>query len=272
MIMHTVQTDPLSFLQQESDETYNSKRSQYLSSHALAEFRRNPLLFRKKELGLVANDDRHCFAVGRAIHCRVLEGADAFAQRYIVGGPINPKTGRPFGTETKAHAEWAAQQSKPVVSEETSVLCDRIDQAVQEHEHARSLLSVGVPEGVVRTKHRGVPCQARFDWVHPDRGVIDLKTVDDLSWFEVEARNFGYAHQLAFYRSLLQEVALSVVDVFIIAAEKREPYRVGVWRISSQVLDSAARDNIAAIDQLKLCRQNNRWVSGYEDVRTYDYI
>jgi hypothetical protein len=270
--MITTPSDPLSFLQIEPDEVYNLKRAQYLSSHRLAEFRRNPLLFRKKELGLVSDEDRPCFAVGRAIHCRVLEGPEAFAQRYIVGGPINPKTGRPFGPDTKAHTEWAALQNKPVVAEEIAALSDRVALAIREHPHASALLSAGVAEGVVRTTFLNVACQARLDWLNPDRGLIDLKTVDDLTWFEIEARNFGYAHQLAFYRTLVREVTGASVDVSLIAVEKREPYRVGVWNVSTQVLDMAARENAMAIERLKACRQNRQWPTGYEAVRIFDSI
>jgi len=256
----------------EPESAYAARRKDHLSSHALADFRRNPLLFRKKELGLLPDDDRPAFVIGRAVHCRVLEGKALFAERYAVGGPINPKTNRPFGPDTKAFAEWAATQSRPVISEDTASLCEQLTSAVHAHEEALALLADGQPEGVIRTVISGMPAQARLDWVNPTRGLIDLKTIDNLDWFETEARSFGYAHQMAFYRALIAAVSGEYVPVHLIAVEKREPYRVGVWRLSDGVLNAATRDNVAAIERLGACRRDDHWPTGYEQIRLLDSV
>lgn len=256
----------------EPESTYAARRKDHLSSHALADFRRNPLLFHKKELGLLPDDDRPAFVVGRAVHCRVLEGKDVFTERYAVGGPINPKTNRPFGPDTKAFAEWAVTQSRPVISEDTAHLCEQLTSAVHAHEEALALLAEGQAEGVIRTVISGMPAQARLDWFNPTRGLIDLKTIDNLDWFETEARSFGYAHQMAFYRALIAAVSGEYVPVHLIAVEKREPYRVGVWRLSDGVLNAAARDNVAAIERLGACRREDHWPTGYEQIRLLDYV
>jgi len=256
----------------EPDATYAARRKDHLTSHALADFRRNPLLFRKKEQGLIGDDDRPVFVVGRAVHCRVLEGKEAFDQRYAVGGPVNPKTGRPFGSDTKAFAEWAAVQGRPVVSEDTAALCEQLTTAVHAHEEALALLADGQPEGVIRTVISGMPVQSRLDWLNPTRGLIDLKTIDNLDWFETEARSFGYAHQMAFYRALIAAVSGEYVPVHLIAVEKREPFRVGVWRISDGVLSAAARDNTLAMERLGACRRDDHWPTGYEQIRTFEYV
>jgi hypothetical protein len=262
----------LNILIREPEAVYASHRADHLSSHALAEFRKNPLLYRKKQLGLVADEERSAYQIGRAIHCRVLEGAEEFARRYAVGGPINPKTGKCYGADTKAFSEWASAIGKPVVSDEIAALCERMAMAVREHAEAAALLADGQPEGVVRATYGGEPCQIRIDWTNPDRGIIDLKSIDNLDWFEVQARSFGYAHQLAFYRAIVAAVTGVKPEVHVIAVEKQEPYRVGVWRFSDQVLDAAARENLAAIARLKICRDQDRWPTGYEQIRTFDYL
>jgi hypothetical protein len=256
----------------EPEPTYAAKRADHLSSHALGEFRKNPRLFRDKELGLIHEPERAAFLIGRAVHCRVLEGVDEFAGRFAVGGPVNPKTGKPYGQDTKAYAQWASTIGKPTISQDTANLCEQLAGAVDAHDEARNLLAVGQAEGVVRTQFCGLPCQGRLDWVHPELGLVDLKTIDDLDWFEHQARTFGYGHQLAFYRDLLAAVSGATVQVHVIAAEKKPSHRVGVWRFSEQVLDQASRDNRAAIDRLKICRQQDRWPTGYEQTRTFDYL
>ena len=265
-------TNLLDALTVEPETIYAARRKDCLSSHALAEFRKNPQLYRKKQLGLVADEDRPAFVVGRAVHCRVLEGAEEFARRFATGGPINPKTGRSFGQDSKAYQEWAAALGKPAVSEDVAALCEDLALAVDNHAEASALLAEGQAEGVVRTEYGGMPCQIRIDWTHPERGIIDLKTIDDLDWFEVQARSFGYAHQLAFYRAILAAVTGVKAEVHVIAVEKKEPFRVGVWRFSEQVLDVAARENLAAIERLKICRAQDRWLTGYEQPRTFDYL
>jgi hypothetical protein len=259
-------------LTNEPEAVYAARRADCLSSHALAEFRKNPLLYRRKQLGLVHEEERAAFIVGRAAHCRVLEGDEEFRRRFAIGGPINPKTGKPFGQDTKAYAEWAATIGKPAINQDTADLCERLALAVHEHAEAAALLAEGQPEGVVRSEYGGLTSQIRIDWTHPERGIIDLKTVDDLDWLEMQARSFGYGHQLAFYRAILGAVAGRKPDVHIIAVEKKEPYRVGVWRFADQVLDAAARENLAAIERLQICRAQDRWPTGYEQIRTFDYL
>lgn len=256
----------------EPEEVYAAARRDHLSSHALSEFRRNPRLYRHKQLGLVQDEERAAFVIGRAAHCRVLEGDDELRRRFAIGGPVNPKTGKPYGSDTKAYAEWAATIGKPAISQEVADLCERLAIAVGEHAEAAALIAEGQAEGVVRTDYAGLSSQIRIDWTHPERGIVDLKTIDNLDWFEVQARNFSYAHQLAFYRDILAAVAGRVPTVHVIAVEKQEPYRVGVWRFTDQVLDAAARENLAAIHRLKHCRATDLWPTGYESVRTFDYL
>lgn len=256
----------------EPEATYAAHRKDHLSSHALTEFRKNPRLYRNKQLGLIVEEERAAFVVGRAAHCRVLEGEAEFLRRYAIGGPINPKTGKSFGQDTKAYAEWAAAIGKPAISQDTADLCDRLTRAVREHDVATSLIAEGQGEGVVRTEFAGLPSQIRIDWTHPERGIVDLKTIDDLDYFELQARSFGYAHQLAFYRAVLAQVTGRKPEVHVIAVEKKEPYRVGVWRFSEQVLDAAARENLAAIERLKVCRAQDCWPTGYEQIRSFDYL
>ena len=105
-----------SFLIREPAEVYHAKAKEHLTSHDLGDFRRCPLLYRKKKLGLIADEDRPAYLIGRALHTLVLEGRDRFEAEYAVGGPINPKTGEIFGPTTKAFAEWAAAQGKPVLT------------------------------------------------------------------------------------------------------------------------------------------------------------
>jgi hypothetical protein len=60
---------------------------------------------------------------------------------------------------------------------------------------------------------------------------VDFKTCDCLDWLQMDARTYGYAHQPAFYRAVAAVILGHPVPAWMIAAEKREPFRCGVWLI-----------------------------------------
>jgi hypothetical protein len=202
----------------------------------------------------------------------ILEGQDKFDTEFAVGGPINPKTGQPFGATTKAFAEWAQTIGKDILTDNQYEVVINMHLSVSQHEVAQTLLTDGIPEGVVRTEYCGVPCQIRMDWYDAFFGIVDLKTCDDLTWFESDARRYGYVYQLAFYRAVLAQVIGIKAPVHLIAVEKKEPYRTGVWKVSNESLGLAQTSNETAIAQLRDCLATNQWPTGYEQPRTFDCV
>ena len=257
----------LNVLEAESAEQYHAQKGRYLTSHQLLDFMACPWLYRKKQLGLIQDGDTPALLVGRATHTRVLEGRDVYEAELALGGPINPRTQKPFGSGTKAFAEWAEVQGRPVLSHENIELIEQIASGVAQNSEAVDLLLYGRAEGVVRTEYCETLCQARLDWVHPHRGIVDLKTVADLTWFEADARRRRYHHQVAFYQSVLAQVISVHVPVYLIAVEKQEPFRCGVWRVSDDTLTIARKENEAAIRRLQQARETDMWTTGYETVR-----
>jgi len=230
-------TIDLDILIREPADAYHAKAGEYLTSHLLAAFRKCPLLYHQKRLGLIADEDRPAYLVGRATHTLLLEGRDRYEAEYAFGGPINPKTGNPYGKNTKAFAEWAEAQGKPVLTDDQAILVESMAAAVS---------------------------QARLDWVNPDYGIVDLKTADDIDYFECDARRYGYLHQLAFYQRVLAETADVLAPVHFVAAEKRQPYRVGLWRADQDSLNQCATENEAAIRRLTECDRTDTWPTLYE--------
>lgn len=263
-------TIDLNVLAAEPADEYHAQASQYLSSHQLLDFMRCPYLHAKKRAGLIADKDSPAYLVGRAAHCRILEGRDAYESQFALGGPINPSTGKPYGNTTKKFTEWRAQQGKPVLAHEQVDLIENLAAGVAMSDAAVELLLCGRAEGVVRADYCGLPCQIRIDWTHPQRGIVDLKTCDDLTWFEADARRYRYHNQMAFYRAVLAQAIGQDVPVHVVAVEKKEPYRCGVWLVSDDTLAIARQENEAAIERLKIAQQADRWPTGYEDIRLLD--
>ncbi len=263
-------TIDLNVLTAEPADTYHAKASQYLSSHQLLDFMACPWLYRKKQLGLLPDTDSPALLIGRAAHSRILEGRDAYEAQFALGGPINKSTGRPFGKDTQAFRGWCKAQGKPGVHHDDLALIENMASGVAMNSEAVDLLLYGRSEGVVRTDYCGVPSQVRLDWVHPHRGIIDLKTVSNLDAFPYEAKRWRYHNQLAFYQAVLAEVIGQFVPVYLIAIEKSEPYRAGMWRLGDQTLASARRENEAAIERLKHAWAKDEFPTGYESIRTLE--
>ena len=261
-----------------AEEYHRAARDgQFLSSHLLGDFRKSPKLYRKKMAGEMAQEETAAFLTGRAVHSLILEGRSAFDAEFLVtDGPVNPKTGEPFGKLTKAYKEWAAAQSKAVVSGEDFAFMLKLQQSVWSHPVAQTLLYDGVAEQTVRTAYCGEPCQIRMDWFRADYegrpAICDLKTCETLDYFEGDARRFGYPQQMAFYREVLKTASGGAVeaDCYLIAIEKREPMRCGVWKLTEGILQSCAVENERAIAELRECRRANAWPTRTEELRILD--
>jgi hypothetical protein len=254
------------FISEPANE-YHAKAKQNLSSHQLIDFIRCPYLHNKKRLGLIPDMESQAFLLGSAAHSLILEGRGRYESDYAIGGPINPATGRPYGNTTKKFLEWQEVQQKPVLTFDQSETIEAMHSAVRMNEYAATLLKTGLPEGVIRAEYCGLPCQIRLDWFNPEYGIVDLKTCDDLTWFESDARRFRYQNQVAFYQCVLDSVIERLVPVYIIAVEKKEPFRCGVWEVTAETLLLARAENEAAIGRLKESKVKDHWPTGYEELR-----
>jgi hypothetical protein len=261
---------PTDILISEPADEYHAKAIDHLSSHQLLDFMKCPYLHHKKRTGQIEEKESTSYLIGRAAHVRILEGRTEYESQFAMGGPINPTTGKPYGSLTKKFAEWKEKQGKPVLTFEQTELVEQMACGVAIHDTAVDLISYGIAEGVIRADYCGVPCQIRLDWLNPNRGIVDFKTCDDLTWFEADARRYRYANQMGFYQAVLKEAIGEYVPVHLIAIEKKQPHRCGVWCVSDDCLAMARRDNEDAIERLKFCRKKGIWPTGYEEIRLLD--
>lgn len=271
---------PKWLLEVDAEEYHRAtKEGLYTTSHRLHLFRRCPKLYHKVVSGEIVEGDTAAFALGRATHTYIIEGAAKFAAENLVSdGPINKTTNKPYGRLTKAYAEWAAEQSKPVISTEDFGIIEKMSAAVHAHPLASNLLASGFAEGTVRTDWDGEPVQARMDWFDPERKILlDLKTCADVDRFEWDIRDYGYVAQLAFYAHLVELAggpALTSLKAYLVAVEKKEPFRVAVYFVTASTLENAhllhmgnefwRNDNSAMMAELKECRATGVWPTRFE--------
>ena len=78
----------LNFIIHEPADEYHarSRNGEFMSSHLLADFRESPALYRRKVSGEITESESSAFVMGRAAHCLILEGRNAFDREYVVTG------------------------------------------------------------------------------------------------------------------------------------------------------------------------------------------
>ncbi len=258
-----------------------TKMGEYVTSHRLAIFRRCPLEFHKREIYEIVDGDTKAFEMGRITHRAILEPQKFDAEYCVANGPINEKTGKPYGKETVKYATWAAEQGKPVVSKADYEILAKMREAVRMHKAAADILSAGFAEGTIRGEWKGQKVQARLDWYNPEENIIaDLKTCADVDRFSFDIRDFGYVYQLAFYAKLVHMARggkeMGLPDCYLIAVEKKEPYRVLVVHpfpltiedaLNQKIGENGRRvDNLAMMEELVECRRTDTWPTRTEDV------
>jgi hypothetical protein len=220
--------------------------------------------------------------LGRAAHTLILEGRKVFDESYAVGGPINEKTGKEYGRDTQAYEKWLAVQktekgsSLEAITSEQWYVVSNMARAVHQHEEAAMLLRSGVAERVVRTSLYDVSVQIRMDWfteIGNDAVVVDLKTCDDLDSFVYDAKKYLYGIQFAFYRLALSKAvyeefkAAPQIDAYAIAVEKKEPFRVGVFKVSDDTLDFWNKKIDVLLKNVRTSTETGEWPTLYEDIR-----
>ena len=176
--------------------------------------------------------------LGRAVHAYVLEGPAVFESRFAFGGPINPKTNRRFGSDTKAYHKWAAEQGKPCLSFEERDQVVRMATAVRQNPDAVKWLD-GEHEVTFRTKLDGMPVQCRCDTINEgEKWISDLKTTESLAKFRRSFIGLGYHRQRAIYRlvvSKVLDIPVASIRFPFVVVEKNPPYAVGIFELTDRL-------------------------------------
>lgn len=239
----------MTFIDTTADD-YHAVRGLYMTSHRIIAARRSVQEFIRDTREEKA--DSHALYFGRAAHVYTIEGEERFRQEYVVGGPVNPKTAKTYGTRPKKYQEWADTQPLPAISPEEFALIQRMDRSVKGKRAAQQLLAKGQAEVTGRTDIEGVPCQVRVDWLtRPEPRIVDYKTCADLSTIAVDVEQYGYVIQQAFYRQCVEKLIGVRCPVYLIWCEKTEQPNSVVWRLDDDRLDHEAEQNRKVIREVK---------------------
>jgi len=181
------------------------------------------------QTGIYSVGDRSHHQVGRLAHMAVLEPA-RFAQCIVCEGPTNERTGKPYGRDTKAFADWQAENpGKTVVDHWLVTMLSRMPVQV------RDVFVGGASEVSVHhtlaVSNLDVKC--RCDYLR-DTTITDFKTCDNVDRAEYEITKWKYWFQLGWYRMVMRDETGKDFNFRFVFAEKKPPYR---WRIVNIAVD-----------------------------------
>jgi hypothetical protein len=200
--------------------------------------------------------------IGTAIHLAVLE-----PERFALEVVQRPTFDRRTTIGKAGFAAWTAENAGRLALEaEDFDTVRRSADSVLAHPAARALLSEGAPEVTLRwvDATTGAPCRARFDWLRPDLGAVDLKSTRDASpaGFAREIAQHAYYIQAAHYDMGAQAVLGQFLPYWIfIAVEKEAPYAVGVYSLDRESIDAAAVRVADALARWRASTDSGRWPS-----------
>lgn len=185
--------------------------------------------------------------IGKLAHTLCLEGEGAFLQQmereYCVSGAINPRTGAPYGKDTKAFKEWVKEFSfgRKVVTEQEIEDVKEISRQVYNHRPSRNTLELcDKRELTLIWDYQGLKCKARLD-LFGDRIICDLKTTSKLkSKYQIiiECKKYDYDLQFAWYYDGAIACGLNPLEFRAIFAQSVEEKDVGCFKISNKMLDA----------------------------------
>jgi len=207
--------------------------------------------------------ETEAFAIGAMVHALLL-APETVATGFIPLGRVDRRT-------TAGKAEWADAQERAaatgarIITEEQAAQAQAMADAVRANPAAARLIdSLTHRETTVIGEIIDRPAKAKVDGIIQldDAAIIvDLKTTQSAAPgdFASSAAKFGYFHQAAWYRRLVEQ-AIGVVDDFlIIATEKAPPHLCAVYRLSALAIQQADE----RIDALA-----ERWWSVHDGDRT----
>ena len=192
------------------------------------------------------DNDNDAFAIGALVHAMILT-PKAVETDFIRTAAIDRRTTAGKLAHDTLQKRAALSGARIVTDEQFSQASEMVD-AVRRHPAATALIDAitGAEITIIGTMS-GRPAKAKIDAIidRPDGiMIIDLKTTISAAPndFATSAARFGYFHQAAWYRAMVEEAMGRPVAEFVtIAIEKTAPYQVALYAYPEMAIEIASR-------------------------------
>lgn len=235
----------------------------------------NSLAHLKYEKDHPEGEPSEALLFGQALHAATLE-PDRF-EREVVLGAINPKTGEPYGADTKAQAEFrAANPGKIVMAKGDRERLIGMGAAIRAHPTAGKLIRATARAELTlvwRDHATGIPCKARLDsFIGGGLGTLDLKSTKCAApgAFSRSLFDYGYDVQAAMVVDGLEAVGIKDGPFTIVAAEKEPPYAVAVYTIGPDSIAVGRARYREVLHQIVQAERTGVWPGYPEDAVQID--
>lgn len=248
-----------------------------LGHSKLSTFLKNPRLFQATHvLRAIQPRAGEALDLGIAFHALALEGEEAYRKEVIVGGPVNPKTQRTYGRDTKAFADWLETQPKGRVYLDNAQdeMVRAMVSALGENKLAAELL-FNCPHREVTYRPAGglygLGIQCRVDMESDEPLIVDLKSCESIEKFERNFQEHGYHRQAAAYRRMRSMVTGEPegdIKFMFIAVAKEYPFEVGVFDVEESLLDRGMTEFTEAVYGVRHALTTGEWPRDHGEVVT----
>lgn len=218
-------------IKNQSSEEYHD--SPYIGSTTAKLALKSPQLFSDKMNGVYKTDDKPYFQIGRLIHEMILE-PNEFAKRIVTSGPLNPKTGEPYGRATQKFSDWQIENNHLTMVESYIPLAlSRMPESVCD------IFTGGDAElSVYRDLSSGLRVKCRNDYIK-DGIIYDVKTCGDVDDYARDIARRGYYFSAAWYRMVMLEETGETHEFKLVFVEKSHPFRYKIVSLSDAYMEYA---------------------------------
>jgi exodeoxyribonuclease VIII len=250
-----------------------------LSNSSLSVLKRSPQEFHERFVsGKQKGEETDAMRLGSAVHMLALE-PEKFDEEYVVlEGPINAKTGNPYGRDTKSFSEWLENakidESRKIIIREDFDSSIKIAQAFHGHEIIEGLMSVDGKEFEKTllltyqyddgTSER-VKCKP--DCIIPAESIIiDLKTSNDPrpEEFMWSALRYGYYRQAAIYLDACEVYYGKEFRFLFGVVNSKAPNECGVFELTPSDIQRGRDEYHELIEEYSRRLAGNNWRSDWQ--------
>jgi len=221
-----------------TDTKPKKESERYTDNELYADFLHSPWLYYKKVTGLAPMDEADFLE--SAFKCRVLLGRDRYEQTF-------------FGNMLPNQTD----------------LIENMASGIAMNDAAIDVILYGMGNPFSQTNRKGVHCVANADWLHPTEGATYIITCDDIRNAAEEITKRMIPAKAGFFRNISFDSCGVMLDVWVIAVEKKEPYTCGIWKLSDTLLCSESKlvdDTLAKVyDNF----DSGFWGTMYDHVRVF---
>ncbi len=227
---------------------------------------------------------------GRILHCAILE-PEQFNRRFVVvpeEAPNKPSSRQrnaknPSEDSIRAILWWdefnLQYGDKTIIKHDDQVKYQAIAKSIRSHPELAGFMDGALVEQtfIATDPETGVKVRCRVDLltkIHGANVVVDLKSCEDARRgpFERACYTYGYFHQDAFYRDVIEWSGWGKIGLFAFAAfEKEPPYALKLYYSTDDALTRAKAKYRRSLNIAAECLERGVWPSYDTDIEALDY-